>query len=145
MQLFLHWFVTVIVLIAPPPGPAYNFIVNLYVVMILSSWHFNLHLQIHIPRCLDQHLCFRRPNLPTAQQIRELVLALANISAGSRHLPVPQHLPRRYTIYPAKQRLECRRLPVLRLPPCRHGGAGSWSWVLAAVDKSPSKMAWIHA
>jgi hypothetical protein len=32
MQLFLHWFVTIIVLIAPPPGPAYNFIVNLYVV-----------------------------------------------------------------------------------------------------------------
>ncbi|KAL2261013.1 hypothetical protein VTK26DRAFT_4808 [Humicola hyalothermophila] len=29
-SLFLHWIVTVIVLIAPPPGPAYNFIVNLY-------------------------------------------------------------------------------------------------------------------
>ncbi|KAK4157174.1 amino acid/polyamine transporter I [Chaetomidium leptoderma] len=29
-SLFLHWLVTVIVLIAPPPGPAYNFIVNLY-------------------------------------------------------------------------------------------------------------------
>ncbi|KAH8649067.1 amino acid/polyamine transporter I [Xylariales sp. PMI_506] len=28
--LFLHWFVTVIVLIAPPPGPVYNFIVDLY-------------------------------------------------------------------------------------------------------------------
>lgn len=28
-QLFLHWIVTVIVLLAPPPGPAYNFIVNL--------------------------------------------------------------------------------------------------------------------
>ncbi|KAK3904501.1 high-affinity methionine permease [Staphylotrichum tortipilum] len=28
--LFLHWLVTVIVLLAPPPGPAYNFIVNLY-------------------------------------------------------------------------------------------------------------------
>lgn len=28
--LFLHWIVTVIVLLAPPPGPAYNFIVNLY-------------------------------------------------------------------------------------------------------------------
>ncbi|KAK4679769.1 hypothetical protein QC764_207030 [Podospora pseudoanserina] len=28
--LFLHWIVTVIVLVAPPPGPAYNFIVNLY-------------------------------------------------------------------------------------------------------------------
>lgn len=28
--LFLHWLVTVIVLVAPPPGPAYNFIVNLY-------------------------------------------------------------------------------------------------------------------
>ncbi|KAL1837120.1 hypothetical protein VTJ49DRAFT_4232 [Mycothermus thermophilus] len=29
-SLLLHWIVTVIVLIAPPPGPAYNFIVNLY-------------------------------------------------------------------------------------------------------------------
>jgi amino acid transporter len=29
-SLFLHWFVTVIVLVAPPAGPAYNFIVNLY-------------------------------------------------------------------------------------------------------------------
>ncbi|KAK0652600.1 amino acid/polyamine transporter I [Cercophora newfieldiana] len=29
-SLFLHWIVTVIVLLAPPPGPAYNFIVNLY-------------------------------------------------------------------------------------------------------------------
>ncbi|KAK4122212.1 amino acid transporter [Parathielavia appendiculata] len=29
-SLFLHWVVTVIVLIAPPPGPAYNFVVNLY-------------------------------------------------------------------------------------------------------------------
>lgn len=29
-QLFLHWIVTVIVLLAPPAGPAYNFIVNLY-------------------------------------------------------------------------------------------------------------------
>ncbi|KAK4209512.1 amino acid/polyamine transporter I [Rhypophila decipiens] len=29
-SLFLHWLVTVIVLLAPPPGPAYNFIVNLY-------------------------------------------------------------------------------------------------------------------
>ncbi|KAK4105153.1 amino acid transporter [Parathielavia hyrcaniae] len=29
-SLFLHWAVTVIVLIAPPPGPAYNFVVNLY-------------------------------------------------------------------------------------------------------------------
>ncbi|KAH8890092.1 amino acid transporter [Thozetella sp. PMI_491] len=29
-SLFLHWLVTVIVLIAPPAGPAYNFIVNLY-------------------------------------------------------------------------------------------------------------------
>ncbi|KAJ8125947.1 hypothetical protein O1611_g7691 [Lasiodiplodia mahajangana] len=28
--LFLHWIVTVIVLLAPPAGPAYNFIVNLY-------------------------------------------------------------------------------------------------------------------
>ncbi|KAF3011358.1 hypothetical protein E8E14_008053 [Neopestalotiopsis sp. 37M] len=28
--LFLHWLVTVIVLIAPPAGPAYNFIVDLY-------------------------------------------------------------------------------------------------------------------
>jgi hypothetical protein len=29
-QLFLHWIVTVIVLLAPPAGPAYNFIVDLY-------------------------------------------------------------------------------------------------------------------
>jgi len=29
-SLFLHWIVTIIVLIAPPPGPAYNFLVNLY-------------------------------------------------------------------------------------------------------------------
>ncbi|KAK3359605.1 high-affinity methionine permease [Lasiosphaeria hispida] len=29
-SLLLHWIVTVIVLVAPPPGPAYNFIVNLY-------------------------------------------------------------------------------------------------------------------
>ncbi|KAK8014129.1 amino acid/polyamine transporter I [Apiospora arundinis] len=29
-SLFLHWLVTVIVLVAPPPGPAYNFIVQLY-------------------------------------------------------------------------------------------------------------------
>ncbi|KAK4159852.1 high-affinity methionine permease [Cladorrhinum sp. PSN259] len=28
--LFLHWIVTIIVLLAPPPGPAYNFIVSLY-------------------------------------------------------------------------------------------------------------------
>ncbi|KAF2010625.1 amino acid transporter [Aaosphaeria arxii CBS 175.79] len=28
--LFLHWIVTVIVLVAPPPGPAYNFITDLY-------------------------------------------------------------------------------------------------------------------
>ncbi|KAI1076893.1 amino acid transporter [Whalleya microplaca] len=28
--LFLHWLVTVIVLVAPPPGPAYNFLVDLY-------------------------------------------------------------------------------------------------------------------
>lgn len=29
-SLFLHWLVTVIVLVAPPAGPAYNFLVNLY-------------------------------------------------------------------------------------------------------------------
>jgi amino acid transporter len=29
-SLFLHWIVTVIVLVAPPAGPAYNFITNLY-------------------------------------------------------------------------------------------------------------------
>jgi amino acid transporter len=29
-SLFLHWIVTIIVLVAPPAGPAYNFIVNLY-------------------------------------------------------------------------------------------------------------------
>ncbi|CEI66010.1 High-affinity methionine permease [Fusarium venenatum] len=29
-SLFLHWIVTVVVLLAPPAGPAYNFIVNLY-------------------------------------------------------------------------------------------------------------------
>ncbi|KAK6523422.1 hypothetical protein TWF281_001404 [Arthrobotrys megalospora] len=29
-SLFLHWIVTVIVLVAPPAGPAYNFIVDLY-------------------------------------------------------------------------------------------------------------------
>ncbi|KAF2756904.1 amino acid transporter [Pseudovirgaria hyperparasitica] len=29
-SLFLHWFVTVIVLVAPPAGPAYNFITDLY-------------------------------------------------------------------------------------------------------------------
>jgi len=28
--MFLHWLITVIVLVAPPAGPAYNFIVNLY-------------------------------------------------------------------------------------------------------------------
>lgn len=28
--LFLHWLVTVIILVAPPAGPAYNFIVDLY-------------------------------------------------------------------------------------------------------------------
>lgn len=36
-QLFLHWLVTVIVLVAPPAGPAYNFIVNLYVYDALKS------------------------------------------------------------------------------------------------------------
>ena len=36
-QLFLHWLVTVIVLVAPPAGPAYNFIVNLYV----TAWVFH--------------------------------------------------------------------------------------------------------
>ncbi|CAI0642235.1 unnamed protein product [Colletotrichum noveboracense] len=30
-SLFLHWIVTVIVLVAPPAGPAYNFITDLYV------------------------------------------------------------------------------------------------------------------
>lgn len=31
VQLFLHWLVTVVVLVGPPPtGPAYGFIVNLY-------------------------------------------------------------------------------------------------------------------
>ncbi|ROW17004.1 hypothetical protein VPNG_01413 [Cytospora leucostoma] len=29
-SLFLHWIVTIIVLVAPPAGPAYNFIVDLY-------------------------------------------------------------------------------------------------------------------
>ncbi|KAB5529046.1 amino acid/polyamine transporter I [Coniochaeta sp. 2T2.1] len=29
-SLFLHWLVTVIILVAPPAGPAYSFIVNLY-------------------------------------------------------------------------------------------------------------------
>jgi len=29
-SLFLHWIVTVIVLVAPPAGPAYSFVVNLY-------------------------------------------------------------------------------------------------------------------
>ncbi|KAK3688786.1 amino acid/polyamine transporter I [Podospora appendiculata] len=29
-SLFLHWLVTIIILLAPPPGPAYNFLVNLY-------------------------------------------------------------------------------------------------------------------
>ncbi|KAG8164065.1 hypothetical protein KVR01_005983 [Diaporthe batatas] len=29
-SLFLHWLITVIVLVAPPAGPAYNFIVDLY-------------------------------------------------------------------------------------------------------------------
>ncbi|KAK3399812.1 amino acid/polyamine transporter I [Sordaria brevicollis] len=29
-SLFLHWLITIIVLLAPPPGPAYNFLVNLY-------------------------------------------------------------------------------------------------------------------
>ncbi|KAH7632466.1 amino acid permease-domain-containing protein [Sordaria sp. MPI-SDFR-AT-0083] len=29
-SLLLHWIVTVIVLVGPPPGPAYNFLVNLY-------------------------------------------------------------------------------------------------------------------
>ncbi|GAB1314519.1 hypothetical protein MFIFM68171_04729 [Madurella fahalii] len=29
-SLFLHWIVTAVVLIAPPPGPAYDFVVNLY-------------------------------------------------------------------------------------------------------------------
>lgn len=28
--MFLHWLITVIILVAPPPGPAYNFIVDLY-------------------------------------------------------------------------------------------------------------------
>lgn len=30
-QLVLHGIVTIIILVAPPPGPAYNFIINLYV------------------------------------------------------------------------------------------------------------------
>lgn len=30
LQLFLHWLITVIVLVAPPAGPAYNFITDLY-------------------------------------------------------------------------------------------------------------------
>ena len=30
MQLFLHWLITIIILLAPPAGPAYNFIVDLY-------------------------------------------------------------------------------------------------------------------
>lgn len=38
-SLFLHWLVTVIILVAPPAGPAYNFIVNLYVLP--SSPRFN--------------------------------------------------------------------------------------------------------
>lgn len=33
-KLFLHWLITVIILLAPPAGPAYNFIVDLYTV----SW-----------------------------------------------------------------------------------------------------------
>ena len=34
MQLFLHWLVTVIILVAPPAGPAYNFITDLYTVSL---------------------------------------------------------------------------------------------------------------
>lgn len=30
LQLFLHWLITIIILLAPPAGPAYNFITDLY-------------------------------------------------------------------------------------------------------------------
>ncbi|KAK5996812.1 High-affinity methionine permease [Cladobotryum mycophilum] len=53
--LFLHWIVTVIVLIAPPAGPAYNFI-------------------IRIPRSMGPQLRHRRPHLPPIQQDRKLEL-----------------------------------------------------------------------
>lgn len=92
LQLFLHWIVTVIVLLAPPAGPAYNFIVNLYVYKPL--FRSFLTIQVHISRRVDQRLRHSWSHLPPIQKVGELVVPLAHLPPHLGHLHSRQHLPR---------------------------------------------------
>lgn len=136
-SLFLHWLVTVIVLVAPPAGPAYNFLVNLYVRPHLrGSEHPNANQpQLHLPRCMGSRLRHSRPNLPPLQKVRELVFTMAHLPAGRSHLLLAQCLPRHRPVHPAGGQLERRRVPVLRLPDRRCRRAAARRPVLDAVDQ----------
>ncbi|EAQ86414.1 hypothetical protein CHGG_07667 [Chaetomium globosum CBS 148.51] len=88
LALLLHWIVTIIVLLAPPPGPAYNFIVNLYTSPRRPG---------------STALVGRRPSCTLRPSPRRaLVLALADLLARARRLSVLEHLPSRHPLCAAQ-------------------------------------------
>lgn len=115
--LFEHWLVSVIIMLAPPPGDAYNFIlkyVHLYlfiVIVLVTQRQRNL-----IPPSRRERLRRWRsdPSLPQPQQV-ELASSRQRIHACCYLFPVQQYLPRCCAFRTTHRRT--KRLRVLALLP----------------------------
>lgn len=145
-QLLLHWIVTVIVLVAPPAGPAYNFIVDLYVYTPFPSsiphsstlpqtTNKRLFKQLHLPRRLDKHFRSRRPPLPTLRPQRKLDLALPRLAPRHRPIRRLQRVLGHRPLHPAHRRLGRGGVPVLRVSCGRGGCFVAGLCVLDCVDQ----------
>lgn len=121
---------------APPAGPAYNFIVNLYVLTPGKLAYSELtQSQLYLPWCLDQRLRRCWTHLPALQEIRAVDLTVAYVPAYLRYLSARQHLPRSCSLYPSRGQLGRRWLPILCLPSCRCRCSAAWCRLLGLLDQ----------
>lgn len=129
-------------LVAPPAGPAYNFVIDLCVLEILLLEALVVEdlltrgmFQIYISRCMDQHICRRWTDLPPLHSVGGMDITLAHLSSGHRPLSIVQRLLGRGAVHPPRKREQPGRVSVLRLPRCRSQRFAARSGVLGLVDQ----------
>jgi hypothetical protein len=133
----------VIILVAPPAGPAYNFIIDLFgsppVHLLAAACVPTLTVvQIYLSRRMDQHLRRRRVDLPSLHPIRGVDITLAHLPPNHRPLSPIQPLLGRSALHSPRGREQPGRISVLRLP-------RRWSWslvprrgLLGSMDQDPA-------
>jgi hypothetical protein len=135
--LFEHWLVSVIIMLAPPPGDAYNFILKYPLFFypcstIFTDWRFQRYL---VPTCNRQRFrcCSATLSLPT-QFENCLVSTIPSLMASRSSFPAQQYIPCHCPFCATSQRPEClQKSPVLSTLCCRYGSHCCWRRILACM------------